>query len=135
MSLYPNTYRKWLLIRPRLWTDVQPILFFLLSSSFVALLATETHQPCNLAVLFVQMFLLLVATALGAAMGIQALQLSDPGTKGVILGCGAFLWSVVFLGSLRIVVLWRIDTEDRRNGRWTTKGYGTTDETQSANEY
>ena len=135
MSPYPNTLLKWLLIMPRLWTDVQPILFFLLSSSFVALLAIETHQPCNLAVLFVQMFLLSVVTGLGITIGVQAFQLSDAGTKGVVLGCGAFLWSVVFLGSLRIVVIWRIDTAERRTRRWMTEGYGTTDGTQSADQY
>jgi hypothetical protein len=96
----------------RLWTIAEPSVGILLLLCFSTLMAHEVRSLSNVAHLYLQAAILVVATLVAGALVIRCLEQESRTVKGVITGCCAWMWASALLGFLRAAVIWKMEPMD-----------------------
>jgi hypothetical protein len=106
----------------RIWAYTVPLLLATVLTTFTALLICELRGISHVALLYIQSFILLLTTVMVMTLWMHCLEVRGSRfAKGVLMGCSVSVWGVVFLGYLRVVVIWMAESRSGRRSR----GYGT----------
>lgn len=99
----------------RLWTFGEPLVGALLLLCFGILVTHEVRPLSSVAHLYLQAAVLLLTTLAAVTLVAQCLDQESRAVKGVITGCCMWMWATAFLGFLRAVIVWKVESGTGRD--------------------